>query len=233
MTRPRSLGAVLVAAPLLLLASPAAGHHVGVYVPRDNEVSTNFKQLKFAIQARRFEVAARLFETGALRKDLRARAASLPPGLEDDIRTGLRAQDAATAERGLVVFVVALARDLAREAERQLGQPAAAREARLAAGQKFLEAIWRYYNLVDFAVSQHDPKAAVAMRLAFDDAEGYARTAPAPAGAGGPAPAAASAPARPSAPTAADPDRLRAVLGQMAQILTGVIETSSTARRDS
>ena len=34
---------------ILLAAAPAAGHHVGAYVPRDNEVSANFKQLKFSI----------------------------------------------------------------------------------------------------------------------------------------------------------------------------------------
>ncbi len=47
----------LAAALLALGAGPATGHHVGVYVPRDNEVSANFKQLKFAIQAGKFDKA--------------------------------------------------------------------------------------------------------------------------------------------------------------------------------
>lgn len=218
------VSAALLMAALLLSATPAAAHHVGTYVARDNEISANFKQLKFAIQARKFDVAGRLFETGALRKELRARAAKLPAGLEQSIRSGLQAQDAGRAELGLAIFFVALARDLATDADHQLGQPGVAREARLVAGQKFLEAIWRYYNLVDFVISQHDPKAAVAMRLAFDDAEGYSRSAAAPAG----DPGVAGNPPRP-----ADPERLRTALQQIARILTGVIETSSTARRDS
>jgi len=205
---------------------PAAAHHVGTYVARDNEISANFKQLKFAIQARRFDVAGRLFEAGALRTELRARAAGLPAGLESTIREGLRAQDAARAERGLMIFFVALARDLATDADRRLARPAA-REARLAAGRKFLEAVWRYYNLVDFAVSQHDPKAAVAVRLAFDDAEGYAGASAAPAAAADPG-AARRPPAAP-----ADPERLRGALQRIARILTGVVEASSTSRRES
>ena len=42
-------------------------------------------------------------------------------------------------------------------------------------GPRFLEAIWRYYNLVDFAVSMRDSRASVGMRLAYDDADGLTR----------------------------------------------------------
>lgn len=196
---------------LSLAAGPAAGHHVGVWTPRDNEVSGNFKQIKFALQAGKFDVARQLYEAGPLRRELRAQAARLPAGLEDGIRAALAAGDARGAERGLMVFFVALTRDLARAADRQLADSGASREARVASGRKFLEAMWRYYNLVDFAVTQYDPKAATAVRLAFDEAEGYAKGAPAP-----------------------DPDRLRGPLQQMVRVLTGVIETSATsARRDS
>src|SRR5207249_2155938 len=80
------------------------------------------------------------------------------------------------AERGLMVFVVALARDLALEADRQLA--AARADARAAIGRKFLEAIWRYYNLVDFLVTQRNARAATTVRLAFDEAEGYVKPAP-------------------------------------------------------
>ena len=73
-----------------------------------------------------------------------------------------------------------------------------------------LEAIWRYYNLVDFAVSQRDPTAATAVRLAFEEAEGYVK-APTPS-----------------------PERMRPPLVRIARVLAGVIEASSpSARRDS
>jgi hypothetical protein len=196
---------------LLLAAAPAAGHHVGVWTARDNEVSANFKQIKFALQAGKFDVARQLYEAGALRRDLQAQAARLPAGLDASIRNALAAGDARAAERGLMVFFVALTRDLAREADRQLADPGASPETRLASSRKFLEAIWRYYNLVDFAVTQYDPKAATAVRLAFDEAEGYTKGAAAP-----------------------DPDRLRGPFQQIVRVLTSVIETSATsARRDS
>ena len=189
--------------------APAAAHHTGVYTPKDNAISANFKQLKFSLQAGKFDVALRLYDEGALRAEMRARAAALPAGLEARTRAALAAHDAGEAERGLMLFFVALARDLAREADRRL----AAGAPPPAVGPRFLEAIWRYYNLVDFAVGQRDPRASVAMRLAYDDAETLTR------------PAAA----------ASDPARLRASFGRIAQILSGLIDTRTTTpqRRDS
>ncbi len=149
--------------------APAAAHHTGVYTPKDNAISANFKQLKFSLQAGKFDVALRLYDEGALRAEMRARAAALPAGLEARTRAALAAHDAGEAERGLMLFFVALARDLAREADRRLAAGAAA----AAVGPRFLEAIWRYYNLVDFAVGQRDPRASVA------SGRGSARSRPA------------------------------------------------------
>ena len=204
-------GLAALATTIAVLAVPAAAHHVGAYTPRDNDVSANFKQLKGSLQARKFAVALRLYEDGALRRELRARAPGLPAGLDATIGTALRRQDAEEAERGLMVFFAALIRDLAVEAERRAGDGGSPPAARVAAGQKFLEAIWRYYNLIDFALSQRDPRASTAVRLAFDEAEGYVKAGAAPA-----------------------PEKLRDPLTRIARVLTGVIETSSTsARRDS
>jgi hypothetical protein len=197
---------------LLLLAAPAAAHHVGAWAPRDNEVSANFKQLKFAVQAQKFAVARQLYAEGALRRELRARGPALPPGLDEAITAALAAGDARQAEGGLMVFIAALVRDLALEAERQVSDAALAPAARTAAGRKFLEAIWRYYNLVDFAVTQRDPKAATAVRLAFDEAEGYAKGAGAPA---------------------VEPARLREPFRQIARAMSSVIEASSSSARRS
>ena len=115
----------------------------------------------------------------------------------------------------MVFFAALVARSGAR------GRPPARRagrappRARAATGRRFLEAIWRYYNLVDFAVAMRDNKTSVAIRLAFDEAEtrreaGDGRTAP------------------------DDPARARRPLQRIAQVLSTLIETSSTsARRDS
>lgn len=205
--RPSSVAAVLTA--LVTMASPAAAHHVGSYVPRDNAVTTNFKQVKFSVQAKKYDVALRLFDEGALRAEMRAHAASLPPGLEDGTRAALAAGDGPEVERRLMIFFAALSRDLALEADRQLARPDTTADTRAATGRKFLEAIWRYYNLVDFAVATRDNKASVAVRLAFDEAETYVKPA-----AGGAAPP--------------DPSRIREPLQRIAQVLSSLIDRSSS-----
>jgi hypothetical protein len=191
---------------VLVAATAAHAHHVGAYVPRDNDVSANFKQIKFSMQAQKFAVAATLYEGGALRRELRKRASALPSGLDDSIRGALKSGDARGVETGLMVFFAALVRDLALEADRQLADARAPAAARIAGGGKILEAIWRYYSLVDFALSQRDPKAATAVRLAFEDAEAQTK-APVPA-----------------------PERMRPPLATIARVLTGVIDASSSVR---
>ena len=220
---------LLAVALVVLAAAPATAHHVGAYVPRDNEISANFKQLKFSIQARKFDVAARLFETGAIRAEMRAQAGRLPPGLEETTRVALVAGDGPRAERGLMVFFAALIRDLALEADRRLADTGESVPTRVATGQKLLEAIWRYYNLVDFTVGQYDPKAAVAVRLAFDEAEGYTQGSPVPAGdpAGNAiAPESRRVTSRPVAAPA--PEKMREPIQRIARTLSGLIETSMT-----
>jgi hypothetical protein len=196
---------------LLAVAAPASAHHVGTYTPRDNEITTNFKQIKFSVQAGKFDVALRLFDDGALRAAMCEKAATLPAGLEPGTRAALQARDAPEVERRLMLFFAALARELALEADRQLADPGLSPQARAVTGQRFLEAMWRYYNLVDFAVSSRDNKSSTAVRLAFDEAEGYVKT-----------------------PSASDADKLRAPLRRIAQVLSTLIDTSSALpRRDS
>lgn len=214
-TRPIvALAATVLATILATTITPAAAHHVGSYVPRDNAITTNFKQIKFSVQAKRFDVALQLFEQGAVRAEMRAQAATLPPGLEDGTRAALRASDGLETERRLMIFFAALARDLAVEADRRLAEPAVTPETRAATGRKFLEAIWRYYNLVDFAVAMRDNKSSVAVRLAFDEAEGYVKPET-----GGAAPD--------------DPAKARQPIQRIAQVLSTLIETSSTSARRS
>jgi len=199
MTAPRAVALVALAA--LGAVAPAAAHHTGVYTPKDNAITANFKQVKFSVQAGKFEVALRLYDEGPLRAEMLARAAALPAGLETRTRAALAARDAGEAERGFMLFFVALARDLALEADRRLADGAPA-----AVAPRFLEAIWRYYNLADFAVGQRDARASVAMRLAYDDAEGLTRPAA----------------------VAPDPVRVRASFGRIARILSDLIVSTTT-----
>jgi len=205
------MSALPALALLLALASPAAAHHVGTYTPRDNEITTNFKQIKFSLQAKKFDVALRLFEEGALRAAMRETAGTLPAGLESGTRAALQSNDGLEVERRLMIFFAALARELALEADRQLADGKLSREARAATGRRFLEAMWRYYNLVDFAVSSRDNKSSTALRLAFDEAEGYVKTT-----------------------SASEADKLREPLRRISQLLSTLIDTSSALpRRDS
>jgi hypothetical protein len=219
--------ALLVVVVVVIAGGPAAAHHVGTYVPSDNEISANFKQIKYSIQAGKFDVARRLFETGAVLAEMRSQAARLPAGLEEATRAALGAGDGRRVERCLMVLFAWLSRDLALKADRRLADTKETAAARVAAGQKFLEAIWRYYNLVDFAVTQYDPKAAVAVRLAFDDAEGYARGGTAAGGNAGPK----SGPVTGRAVQAPDPEKMREPLHRMARTLSGLIDTSTLATR--
>jgi hypothetical protein len=196
-----------VALALALAASPAFPHHVGTYTARDNEISRNFKQVKFALQARKFDVALGLYEDGAVRREIQALAGRVPAGLDAGARAALRAGDAPRAEAALGVVFAALARDLAVEAQAKLGDAATPAETRRAAATRFLEAIWRYWSLIDFLVSQRDPKAAVAVRLAFDEAETLARG------------------------TAAQLTALATPLGRLHTTLTGVVQTLALATR--
>jgi len=51
---------------------PAAAHHTGVYAPKDNAITTNFRDVKFSVQAGKFDVALRRFDEGPLRAEMRA-----------------------------------------------------------------------------------------------------------------------------------------------------------------
>lgn len=204
-----------LALALLLLAgavTPAEAHHIGAWTPRDNAVSLNFKQIKFSLQERKFDVAVRLYETGDLRRELQARAATLPRELDETIRTSLAAGDGAAAEHGLTLFFLRLVHELALEAARQTAPGATPAPARAAVGRRFLEAIWRYYNLIDFDLAKRDPKAAADVRLAFEEAEETVK----------------------EGADASGVDRVGAPLRAIARIVSGVIETSATTvRRDS
>ena len=86
----RLVPGLLTAVFVVIAGGPAAAHHVGTYVPSDNAISANFKEIKFSIQAGKFDVARRLFETGAVRAEMRAQAARLPAGLEEATRATLQ-----------------------------------------------------------------------------------------------------------------------------------------------
>ena len=119
------------------------------------------------------------------------------------------------ADRGNIAVLARRAarrgHELAVEADRQARGPGPA-DTRRAAARRFLEAIWRYYNLVDYTVSQRDAKAAAGVRLAFEEAEAVVKDGAPPDGV----------------------DAIGAPLRRIARRVADLIQTSATtARRES
>lgn len=155
------------------LAGPALAHHVGAFTPKDTDITLNFKQIKASAQAGRFETALKLFDEGVLHDTMERYEKSLPPGLEDGLRASLNARDLPGVELRLSIFLAFLTRERVREAVVKVEDPGLSPERRREGARRILNAAWRYYNLADFVVSQQNPRAAVAMRMAFEDAQTY------------------------------------------------------------
>lgn len=148
---------------------PAAAHHVGVFVPRDDDITKNFKEIKFAVAASRFDVARRLFDEGVVHATMEKEEKRLPRGLEDRLRAALRGRDSAGVELGLAVFLTFMTRERLAFALERLRRTDLAPERRGEQVRRVLDAAWRYYNLADFAVVSRDAKASAALRLGFED----------------------------------------------------------------
>ncbi len=158
---------------LLLAAGPTAAHHVGAFTPKDTDLTLNFKQIKAAAQAGRFETALRLFDQGALHDAMERYEKDIPAGLEDDLRAALRARDLPGMELRLSIFLAFLTQTRVRDAAARLRAAGVPPERRRDDARRILNAAWRYYNLADFVVSQQNAKASVALRIAFEDAQTY------------------------------------------------------------
>jgi hypothetical protein len=155
------------------LAAPVTAHHVGVFIPKDNDITKNFKEIRFAGQAGRFDVALKLFDEGILHATMEKHEKRLPAGLEDGLRASLKAKDLPGTEVRLTVFLAFLARERVGDAMTKLKDGGISPEQRRDHARRILDAAWRYYNLADFAISRQDPKLSVALRMAFEDAQTY------------------------------------------------------------
>jgi len=153
--------------------APAAAHHVGAFIPRDDDITKNFKEIKFAVEAARFELALKLFDDGVIHATMEREDKRLPRGLEDGLRAALRGKDRAGVEVRLAVFLTFMTRERLAFALERLGRADLPAERRRAQVRRVLDAAWRYYNLVDFVVVSRDAKTSAALRLGFEDAYTY------------------------------------------------------------
>lgn len=153
--------------------SVANAHHVGVFTPKDDSITKNFKDIKFASQAGRFDVALTLFDDGVVHETMEKFEKALPPGLEDGLRTALKGQNLPGVELRLALFLAFMTGDRIRSAMEKLEDQRLEPEQRREQARKLVNAAWRYYNLADFVISRQDPKASVILRTSFEDAQTF------------------------------------------------------------
>jgi hypothetical protein len=163
----------VVLAIVLGVMAPAAAHHVGVFVPKDDDVTKNFKDIKFAVEAGRFDLALRLFDDGVIHATMEKEEKRLPRALEDGLRAALRRKDVPAVEVRLAVFLVFMTRERLAFALERLRRADLVPERRREHARRVLDAAWRYYNLADFAVVSRDATISAALRLGFEDAYTY------------------------------------------------------------
>lgn len=163
------VGLVLCAGLLPL----AGAHHVGVFTPKDDDITKNFKEIKFSSQAGRFDVALKLFDEGVVHATMEKFEKELPPGLEDGLRAALKVKNLPGVELRLALFLAFMTRDRILGASGKLREQTLPPDLRRDQARKLVNAAWRYYNLADFVISRQDPKASVTLRMAFEDAQTY------------------------------------------------------------
>lgn len=164
----------LVTAAVLGLAGVGHGHHLGVYVPQDDEITASYKRLKVFLEKRRADLAEREFEEdGWVRRRMAEVDAGYRATLVVDMKRALAAGDVLDAHRALVRFFCFIAREKAQEALDRLGSAGLSIEQKSDQGVKLLAAGWRYYNLVDFRVVRAAPKIATEAKVVFENAEYY------------------------------------------------------------
>jgi hypothetical protein len=234
----RPLATVVALLISLSLVTPGGAHHVGVFAPKDDDITKNFKGIKFASQAGRFDVALRLFDEGAVHEAMERLEKALPPRLEDDLRAAFKAKNLPGVELRLSLFLAFMTRERIKVAAGRLQEPGLDADQRREQARKLVNGAWRYYNLADFVISRQDPKASVALRTAFEDAQTYLGSAtgdPVWAAGSNPAriagaPSGAAAPG--SRPVGPDDSKAAATLALMDRTLDEVVrEGALIARR--
>lgn len=167
----RALGAALIL--LAAISDPAAAHHVGVFIPKDDDITRNLKEIRFAAQAERPALAVKLFDEGIVHTTMEKEEKRLPRGLEDSLRAALRRQDMPGTELRLAIFLAFLARERLGDARTRIQRPDLPPERRREQARKLINAAWRYYNLADFVITAQDARKGVALRIGFEDAQTY------------------------------------------------------------
>jgi len=167
----RALGAALIL--LAAISDPAAAHHVGVFIPKDDDITRNLKEIRYAAEAGRPVLAVKLFDEGIVHTTMEKEEKRLPRGLEDGLRAALHRQDRPGTELRLAIVLAFLTRERLSDARARIHRPDLRPERRREQARKLINAAWRYYNLADFVITAQDARTGVALRIGFEDAQTY------------------------------------------------------------
>jgi len=167
----RAATPLLIAVTLTLLPAPTIAHHLGVIVPRDDEVTLVFKRVRGLLKEGRFDLATRECDATPLGRRLDEMSRRGPPDVRAEVRAALARRDAPGTELALARFFLVTLRGLLGEALARVNDAGLAERVKGDQALKLMAAGWRYYNLMDYTLYQRDVKAALRIRLAFEDAE--------------------------------------------------------------
>ena len=172
--RMRGAAGVLAVAAFLLLAGPGEAHHLGAYVPKDDEITASFKRMKVFLEKRRADLLQQEYaDDRSVHRRMAKVDARHQATLVENMERALAAKNVPDIDRTLVRFFCFVAREKTQEALDRLNRAALSARRKGDQGIKLLAAAWRYYNLVDFRVSSLAPKVSTTARVAFEDAEYY------------------------------------------------------------
>ena len=167
----RALGSALIL--FVAISDPAAAHHVGVFIPKDDDITRNLKEIRYAAEAGRPVLAVKLFDEGIVHATMEKEEKRLPRGLEDGLRAALHRQDRPGTELRLAIVLTFLTRERLSDARGRIHRPDLRPERRREQARKLINAAWRYYNLADFVITAQDARTGVALRMGFEDAQTY------------------------------------------------------------
>lgn len=166
--------AVGICLALLGLRASGEAHHLGVYVPKDDEITASFKRMKVFLEQRRPDLLKKEFaEDRWVQRRMSEVDARYRSTLVADMERSLAAASIPDAELTLVRFFCFVAREKVQETLDRVARPGLSASRKEDQGVKLLAVAWRYYNLVDFRVSNYAPTVASAAKVAFEDAEYY------------------------------------------------------------
>jgi hypothetical protein len=155
-------------------ADAGQAHHLGVYTPKDDEITASFRRMKVFLEHGRADLLRREFAQDRwVQRRMAEVDARYQATLVADMDRALAAGSIPDADRTIVRFFCFISREKVQEALDRLARPDLSPRQKEDQGLKLLAAAWRYYNLVDFRVGNLTPPVSTAAKVVFEEGEFY------------------------------------------------------------